>query len=253
MRIKTRAALLLALVTTVLLSGQFNSREPSYDNKSLTAWLNDLNSIEPEIWHRAETAVRMIGSNALPVLAERLQARDSSSRLRLIEFFDRYPVVELESAADYHDAALEACRILGATAAPLVPDIIPFLDGNYRTHAVKVLAAIGGSAVQPLIRALDHEPARAGASTALGTIAQRGHLAVAALVPHLTDGNPETRTAVAWAMGRFGAQAEAALADLSSLTNDPVFSVREQARVAVSRIRQAAGFSRSIVTGGPKL
>lgn len=243
MRIKTRAALLLAFVTTVLLSEPFNSWEPSYNNKSLTAWLKDLNSIEPEIWHRAESAVRTIGASAVPVLAERLRARDSSSRLKLIEFFDRYPVIDLESAADYHDAALEACRILGATAAPLVLDIVPFLEGNYRTHAVKVLAAIGDSAVQPLIRALDHEPARAGASAALGTIAQRGNLVVAALAPHLNDCNPETRTAVAWAMGRFGAQAEAVLAELSCLTNDSVFSVREQTRMAVSRIRQASALT----------
>jgi HEAT repeat protein len=228
--------LTLASITAIFAVEQLSSRQPRYRDKQLTAWLNDLNSQEPLMWDQAETAVRAIGSKALPVLAKRLDARDSSFKLKLIEFFEDYPVVILKPAESYHDAALECCRILGPITARLVPQIIPFLERNQRTHAVKALVAVGDSAVQPLVAALAHQPARAGAAVALGSIARQPRIAVPALVPYLNDNDPETRTTVAWALGRFGADARLAVSQLSKLTKDSTFSVREQAKRALERI-----------------
>jgi HEAT repeat protein len=52
----------------------------------------------------------------------------------------------------------------------------------------------------------------------------------------LNDNDPETRTTVAWALGRFGADARLAVSQLSKLTKDSTFSVREQAKRALERI-----------------
>lgn len=238
MKTSLLAILTLTLTTAALTIGPLQSTEPSYRNKKLTAWLDDLDTLDLAQWTQAAEAVRAIGTNALPTLANQLRAKDSLFRRRLIDLCETYPVIVLTPAEARHETALEACRILGPAASLLTPEIVRFFSNNRRTKAVKVLVAIGDRATEPLEKVLagGDESARAGAAVALGSIARQPQSAVAALTDRLQDSKAETRMAAAWALGRFGASAKSAAAKLSLLTNDSAANVREQAKVALDRI-----------------
>ena len=150
MKTFTLATLGLIIITTSLTLAPFHSTEPSYRDKKLSAWLKQLDSLDREEWRQGVEAVRALGTNSLPTLARRLRAKDSVIRRRLIDLCDAYPVVVLIPAEAHYESALEACRVLGSSASPLLPEIIPFLADNRRTKAVKVLVAIGQDALERL-------------------------------------------------------------------------------------------------------
>ena len=143
MKTMTLATLSITVLTAALTFGPLRSTEPSYHNKKLTAWLSHLDSLDPDEWRQGAKAVRALGTDALPTLAKRLRAKDTLLKRNLIHLFNTYPIVTLDPAKAHHESALEACRILGPAASPLIPEILPFLAGNRRAKAVKVFVAIG--------------------------------------------------------------------------------------------------------------
>lgn len=230
------ATFAMALVAGTIVMAQIQRSEPAYRGKSATAWIKELGTAEASRRRAAERAIFVLGSNALPAVAKHLQARDSAIKLKLIDIFENVSFFDVGRASADHELGLEACRILGPAASPLVPQIIGFLNGTCRARAVRVLAAIGERAVQPLVNALTHEPWQAGAAVALGTIGCQPQIAIPALLERLKNADSETRTAASWAIGRFGEHAHLAVPQLSVLKEDPIFSVREQAKMALGRI-----------------
>ncbi|MDA1275664.1 MAG: HEAT repeat domain-containing protein [Verrucomicrobia bacterium] len=234
--------LCFALTIVSLASWMTNPAEPQYRGRNLAAWLDDLDTLDREQWEQAAEAVRSIGTDSLPLLRQRLRAKDSFLKRKLIESVGTCPILPLVSAEARYDISLYACQILGPVAEPLTSDIIPFLGHNHRAAGVKALVAIGEGAVDPLVRSLacPSLSARAGAAVALGTLVARPESTVPALIQHLDDSLHETRMTAAWALGRFGIRAASAIEPLCVLTNDPAYNVREQARLALTRIGSGA-------------
>src|SRR2546427_9739709 len=86
-------ACLLALCAGVLALRQ--NREPTFEGRSLGAWLSDLSDNEPpDRRQRAARAVRAIGSNGLPMLSAMLRSRDSRVKKALIRLADAQTIVE---------------------------------------------------------------------------------------------------------------------------------------------------------------
>ncbi|MBM3838784.1 MAG: HEAT repeat domain-containing protein [Verrucomicrobia bacterium] len=214
--------------------------EPSYHDKKLSAWLADLDTLDPAKHETAGQAIRAIGTNALPILIRLLHARDSALKRALINLGEQYPFIPLQltPAEDRYGSALQACRVLGPLAVPAIARIMPFLDGNRSVEAVKVLVAIGPETIPPLQSAFtsQSEAVRVSAIAALGTLARQSEEIVPLLIPRLGEKSDQIRITAAWALGRFGVEARTALPTLSALTNDSSYSVREQAVRAIQRI-----------------
>ena len=93
--------------------------EPSYQGKRLGAWLEDLtakstfgalrqvlvsSSASPQVAPTAEAgsaAVREIGTNAIPMLLDLLQRRDSRFRLAVTSLLSKQSVIRFRFARDY--------------------------------------------------------------------------------------------------------------------------------------------------------
>ena len=152
-------------------------REPVYQGKRLSVWLKAFigdSSTEAD-WARAREAVRAIGTNALPILMEMFEAKDSRIKEKLLEFSLRQSLIEfhLRMAFERQWRAQQAFAALGPLAKPAIPRLVSLLTdqkagegtltavrfhasgpADYRNDltlaAAQVLAAIGPEAVPPL-------------------------------------------------------------------------------------------------------
>jgi len=230
----------LTVLLGALVFSALHEPEPAFQDKKLTAWLADLDTLDPAKHEAAGQAIRAIGTNALPVLIKILRAKDSSLKHALSDLSEQYPFLPLQltRAEARHGSALQGCRILGPLAGPAIPQIMPFLEGNRAVEAVKVLTTIGPDTIQSLKSALtsESEAARLSAIATLGTIARQSNEVVPLLIARLDEPNDPIRMTTAWALGRFGVEARMALPKLSAMTNDSCYSVREQAVRAIQRI-----------------
>lgn len=147
----------IALVVC-LLSVFFRSAEPSYQGKSLSRWLDEL----PDLVHSefdadaqipARDALHHMGTNTLPFLLKRIQARNSPLKIKLIEWAERYDVsaLRLKRAEFLREEAAIGLRLLGPKAIPAVPALVKLLrDTNTSPFAAYALAGIDPKAVLSL-------------------------------------------------------------------------------------------------------
>lgn len=143
----------IAILTVAILGGLAQStlfaREPSYQGKRLSAWMNDFNNEEkPEVRQKARDAVRQIGTNGLPLIIEYLSSQDSPAKLRLMDWSKRQSILKfhLTPARKKIGLAFNACDALGPAAQPAIPALSRFLNGpNPDAEALFLIARIGGS------------------------------------------------------------------------------------------------------------
>ncbi len=135
--------------------------EPTYEGEPLIAWLQryeDLNddTVTDQIWHReADEAVRKIGTNAIPLLLELLEARDSKFKLKVMAAVRRQSIfkIHLTTAEVRHQMALGGFEALGPGAGPAVPALGKMLaDGQL--NAAEALDMIGPESIGTLTNAL---------------------------------------------------------------------------------------------------
>jgi HEAT repeat protein len=173
-------------------------REPSYQGKTLTAWLEEetTNGVEiyPEADPAAINAIRQIGTNAIPTLLKLAAVRDTPFRRTLLKaagMLNEKCGIDLHVNSYYELQAL-SCRgffCLGPQAKPAVPGLIALLhddDEGVCEVAVYDLGYIGPEslpAVPDLIKEFERETA---------------------------DTN-ESDFAAAWAIGKIGPSAKAAV------------------------------------------
>ncbi|HWI55903.1 MAG TPA: hypothetical protein VNZ22_01660, partial [Bacillota bacterium] len=139
-------------------------REPVYENRELSAWLQQLVDLGEEgpsgeaeqvrrrAWEipheKAVGAVRSIGAEALPYLLRWLRSAPKPSPWceKLQDLLDKQSVVniKLRWGRDRTDEAIRGFRALGAAAAPALPELRRLLQRPATCyHAVLVLDAIG--------------------------------------------------------------------------------------------------------------
>jgi len=187
MQKRRKAMILLAcgLIGVGLAWGLLAKREPepSYQGRTLSEWYvqwvktgeHDDDGGFTARRNEAAAAIRQIGTNALPILLDRLKRQAAPSRVRetLWDLVNRLPH-DISHSRMATSVFLDANKveptstfvILGPQAAPAIPKLTSFLtvtNTPYLIHsAVFCLAAIGDEGLPPLLAALadPQHPAR---------------------------------------------------------------------------------------------
>lgn len=119
----------LVLVTACVVFLIWRASQPSYQGRSLHAWLSDfplamdaagniMVPFPPEQQRkieRAGQAIRMMGDDALPVLESELRAKDNRLDFQLWSIFNRWHKY-LRYEYDYAPAYVRRCRAISAVA-----------------------------------------------------------------------------------------------------------------------------------------
>ena len=177
-------------------------REPRYAGKSLSVWLQELPSFGTRPGVEAANAIRAMGTNALPTLLARIQAKVPLWKMKLNPILDKQHLVKFRfRTSDFERAkAVVAFEILGPVAAPAVPSLVRALGSKEPRIRVCAAGALGGigiatpEGVSGLIKLLgdqDHN-VRFQAASALGAI---GPASVRSLLVALENGNPSVQLA----------------------------------------------------------
>jgi HEAT repeat protein len=163
-----------------------------------------------------------MGTNALPVLIERLHGQDTRLKQLMVAWTDkqeRFPF-RFKSAEQRRIEAIWGYQALGPLASGQVPRLIDMLDHdpflNARQAAAQVLGFIGPEArlaAPALFRATKDKDSRirSGAFFALARIQPDAEITIPVLVAGLDDPYPGAQWQAAIALGRYGPEARAAV------------------------------------------
>ncbi|HWF18029.1 MAG TPA: HEAT repeat domain-containing protein [Verrucomicrobiae bacterium] len=177
-------------------------REPSYQGKTLTGWLEGFYSSmqdRPD----AINALHHISSNAIPTLLNYVAAKDSRLEKSLLKWNEKHPrmTLPLYPETEKQELADQGFQILGPDAKSAVPQLIALLkddDENVRLTAAYCLGCIGDeakSAVPDLIKEFEREESvppnyNPAAACALGKIGPSARAAIPVLTAGLTNRSP---------------------------------------------------------------
>lgn len=235
--------------------------EPVYQGRSLRVWLKQY-GISRYSWYwlpggtvesgkQAETAIRQIGTNAIPTCLKMMTTRESPLKLKLLalvpqRWLDRF---HMPSRYDYRILGAYGLIALGADEKSSVPALVALLndkDPGVRYPAVFALRSLGpvaGDALPSLINCLkDPEFAvQSDAILGLGEIRQEPERVIPILVKFLDEPqNPQhsiiIRADAIWSLRQFGAQAKPAVLVLLRLLNDAHEGIRSDATNALKAI-----------------
>jgi hypothetical protein len=213
MRMKKRRLTKLVLVALLLMVGAmifaFRGREPTYQGKSVTHWLRDLDDDLPrERKEKAQEALASIGARALPVLHRMLNARQSPEEW-ITEWVYTLPFVEptnftfsVTSAREKQHRALRGYGVLGTKA---IPGLIRALNNEQdwicdaAASGLENLGPKAVDAVPDLIRSMKHRKSMS-VIRALGKIGSNAKEAIPALTEAMRDEDLNYRVCVADAL-----------------------------------------------------
>ncbi len=186
------------------------SREPQYEGKKLSEWLDQYRHDDFESGPDSETAtaIRSIGTNAIPLLLKYLSVKDSALRKQIVQFAEKQEVFKLNipSANAYHEAAIGGFHALGVLGKPAVPSLVTLMnDTNSGPSAMRCLCCIGEDAVGVLIQGLSstNSEVRAACASGLGEVGTNRPAALPALIALLSDPDSQVRFSTIFAIGRF--------------------------------------------------
>ncbi|MBI4663872.1 MAG: HEAT repeat domain-containing protein [Verrucomicrobia bacterium] len=266
------------LATLVAGTGFFvwRSREPDYQDKRLSAWLENFSPGNSHAsWLEGREALLQMGTGALPFLLENLGSTDSRLRLFLMSWAQRQRVVKVRFRPAYYRrfCARRAFEALGLAAKPAVTQLAQMAerrteDVRIRSHALAILRGLGPEAnesVPFLIKILEAEgddmEIKSRACEVLGAIGPAADGAIQTLVNALDDkgngsldadefsplqngqpllllGSRQMRlfAAAARALGKIGPAAKAVVPALLEGLSEDDPETRQAAEQAVKRI-----------------
>jgi HEAT repeat protein len=210
-------------------------REPSYRGKRLTVWLRTYSSSSSSgrhsrEWNEADDAVRLIGTNSIPVLLHMICEKDSKFKVRLVALAQKQRLIKIHfvPAAVRNAEASLAFIVLGDMAKDAVPRLVTMYDENISLDsqcAIEDAFAWIGPPAKPAIPLLlraatnSNSRVRANALWALGEIHTQPELCVPALIHALNDSDEWAVLSAAHALGMFGTDAQSAVGYLIKLTH----------------------------------
>lgn len=158
--------LLLALVALVLLAWLTRPRDPVHHGRPLTAWMQDLISLEVNVRAAATNAIQQLGTNALPALVRHLGTPDptlgrtASDAQRFLPrglWVWAMKLTQPRAGIERRWQAAAALGLLGAQAAPAVPALTRALhdvDPRVRDAAIEALRGVRPAGLEALASAL---------------------------------------------------------------------------------------------------
>jgi hypothetical protein len=138
------------VVLSAVLWGSTGVRDPSYQGKPLGFWLRALDGQGDR--DAALHAIDAIGAASIPSLLHRLEATDSSIKLKVLNLGVRLGAIDLSravalSASTRRSEAVAAFTRLGTQAKAAIPELLKLTqnpDSNIRTSAWQALAQVAG-------------------------------------------------------------------------------------------------------------
>ncbi len=258
-RIGIVTGLFLAGVVGLLLWRPPGPREPVFEGRPLTSWLDHhvaSSAASPPYgspgWKKADEAIRHIGTNAIPTLLAMIRARDkpplmlklmkTAERLGLIPTMYRYAIWR-------HEEAEYAFEMLGTNAVSAVPALIRIYEQDISPSSQRCAALSLGhigrgaqAAVPALIQRFTHtnSDVRFYAVSAVMSIAGQPDVAIPALMSALKDPNIHVRWNALVGLSNFGGRARPAVPEILKMLNDPGMvgtnSITQQVETALWRI-----------------
>ena len=243
---RLRPAFALLLVTALALAGWLavHSREPKYQGRKLTGWLQALEAapdMASPAWRESVAAIRAIGTNGLPTLLTMLCGEDSRWRVQVVTLIQDTANVDLSeslASADQRRARI-GFQVLGRTARPAIPKLAVLAatsDPALAERAFLAMLEIGGpETIPPLLAVLTNaNPARQiMAANYLGLLRSQARGAVPALVQTMSRADAELRANAARALGNIGWDAPLVVPGLTRALADPDNRVRAAAALAL--------------------
>lgn len=220
--------------------------EPVYQGRSLSYWLDRYDSSSRT---EAEEAVLKIGTNAIPTLLRKLQAKDSGLKRKLVALAEKQDFINFnfKTAEDEYNPAVEGFRILGDQAKDAVPALITMYDQSpppdLRERIAMALGNIGPSAksaIPSLLRGVTNtdDRVRESAISALCWIHSESDLVVRALTKALSDPAQGVQLEAAKGLVSFGANVKAAIPVLLDLAADRDETVRSEVMWVLRRTHE---------------
>jgi HEAT repeat protein len=252
-RVQIALALLLVVIAGVIAWQVLREREPVYQGKTLDAWLQEYVAAEYQspvteetaATRGAATAIRRMGTNALPFLVQMVRAKDSPFK-RFVTVVARNQSlirVHLRTDKEIHNMAVVGFYVLGPIGRDAVPVLVELLndhDPDVRLSAAGCLGNIGPDAtvaVPALLSFLNdtNRIVRFAITVDLGRIHMDAELVVPILITNLTKSNAILPTTIN-VLGKFGQQAKPASLALLQFLNDENEYVRVEATNALLQI-----------------
>lgn len=258
-RFRIAFGLLFASVLGLLLWQAPGPREPLFEGRPLTSWLErhvPTSSADPPFnspgWKKADEALRHFGTNAIPTLLKMIRAKDPPPFvLRIVEVSRRrrWTSINYRYALQRNEEAEYAFQVVGTNAVSAVPALIKIYEDNLSPSsqrcAALALAHIGRgaqAAVPIFLRRFNHTNAdvRFYAVSAIMTIGGDASVVVPALASALKDTSINVRWNALVALSSFGSRARSAVPEILEMLKDQGMvgdsSIKEQVETALWRI-----------------
>jgi hypothetical protein len=148
-RVYIALAVLLVMLAGVIAWQVLHLREPIYQGKRLSSWLEayKLYGVAGvETWQvrveqqEADEAVRRIGTNALPTLLRMLRAKDSALKVKLMDLAQKQRFIHINyiPSDELNYRACSAFGVLRAKAQSAVPALIRIYEQNISPCAWRI-------------------------------------------------------------------------------------------------------------------
>ncbi len=240
----TLAATALVALAAVWLVWNSIVPDPPYHGKPLSHWLLGYQGDGTGDWDEADKAMNQFGSNAVPILLEWLQVRDTKLKLRVLALLEKQHVLHVNHvpAEQLNFAASIGFRKLGTAGASAAPKLVSIYSRNIsswsRSATVSALDDVAPYAVPALAKELARRKPRER-EMIVGVLA-RAESQPGAVVPVLTaslkDEDAGVRAAAAAGLSRFGTNAQSAVPALLELKKDSNAEASHAADYALERI-----------------
>ena len=151
-------ASVLAAVVGVIGWQVLREREPVYEGKRLSVWLDQYGTNHwtagrgGELDRQAETVIRQIGTNAIPTYLKIITTRESRLKLKALALVPRRWLARfhVQSANDIRHLGAYGLIALGAEAKPAIPTLISLV--NEKDPEVRYTAAFALRSLGPVAR-----------------------------------------------------------------------------------------------------
>ena len=241
--------LFVALVVAVVFVHLIGSRpEPSYQEKSLSEWLDDLdNSPTSVAYSNAVLAIRHLGTNAVPFLVDDLNASDSGLRVDVQMFMARHGLGPPVGGADGRKGdALLGIKVLGPVARSAIPALAWQLthqpasssDGTY--IFAEALSDIGPAAIS-VLEAASTNGNRLAREDAVQVLMDMGDTnVISALLAMRKSADPGERMTAVSGLPKFPLHAAVIVPALMDSLDDPDSLVSRTAAKSLAKMGAAA-------------